>query len=57
MYVQCTCFVQNSGVQIMQMVFQVRKTSNEADPSFVHGVANCLQDIAGPEEKGVPRGN
>ena len=31
--------------------------SNETDPSFVHGVADCLQDIAGPEEKGVPRCN
>ena len=28
--------------------------SNKTDPSLVHDVADCLQDIAGPEEKGVP---
>ena len=28
--------------------------SNETDPSFVYGVADCLQDIAGPEEKRAP---
>ena len=52
-----TCFVQNFGVQIIPMVFQVRKMSNETDPSLSMVWQIACTILQGRRKKGVARGN